>query len=171
MNFDSQDFFGDLLEALRASGLEFIVCGGVAAILHGVERTTLDVDLSVSLAPDNIPLLISAMENTGLRPRLPINPALLADERVVSDMVNQKHAVVFTFFHPTNRYVQVDVFLKPELQYSVLKPFSELIPFRGSTLQVLSARKLLQLKEDIDPPREKDEMDIKILNKLYPKQK
>jgi hypothetical protein len=53
MKFGSQDFFGDVLEDLRSSGLEFIVCGGVAAILHGIERTTLDIELLSQMITKN----------------------------------------------------------------------------------------------------------------------
>lgn len=166
MRFDSQDFFGDVLEDLRSSGLAFIVCGGVAAILHGVERTTLDIDLSVSLAPENISSLIAALEKVGLEPRLPVNPHMLGEPAFVKSMLEEKHAMVFTFFHQKNPYLHVDIFIKPELSYDSLKPFSEEIPFRNSSLRVLTAKKLLELKEGIHPPRPKDKMDIEILNQL-----
>lgn len=170
MPFDSQDFFGDVLEDLRSSGLAFIVCGGVAAILHGVERTTLDIDLSVSLAPENISLLITALENVGLQPRLPVNPHMLGEPRFVKSMLEEKQAMVFTFFHPRNPYLHLDIFIKPELSYEILIPFSEEIPFRNASLRVLTAEKLLELKEGINPPRPKDKMDIEILNQLVKKQ-
>lgn len=158
-----------MLEDLRASGLEFIVCGGIAAILHGVERSTLDIHLSVSLAPENISLLITALENVGLEPRLPLEPHMLGKPAFVKSMLEEKQAVVFTFFHPKKRYLHLDIFIKPELSYDNLKPFSEAIPFRGASLLVLTAVKLLELKEGIDPPRSKDKINIEILRQLVEK--
>lgn len=165
MHSDTQHFFGDVLEDLRASGLEFIVCGGIAAILHGVERSTLDINLSVSL----ISLLITALENVGLEPRLPLEPHMLGKPAFVKSMLEEKQAVVFTFFHPKKRYLHLDIFIKPELSYDNLKPFSEAIPFRGASLLVLTAVKLLELKEGIDPPRSKDKINIEILRQLVEK--
>lgn len=37
----------ELLLALAHANVRFIVCGGVAVVLHGVERMTLDLDVSV----------------------------------------------------------------------------------------------------------------------------
>jgi hypothetical protein len=162
----SNDPFGDLLEQLQQTDLEFIVCGGMAAIIHGVERTTLDLDLSVSLTPANVPKLVQAVEHLGLRPRVPVNPAILANGEEVDRMIQEKHAVVFTFIDPANPFFQLDIFLLPELRYEKLAPFSEVHTFRGNPLRVLTAQKLLELKEAIEPPRPKDQMDIQILRQL-----
>lgn len=35
---------GGLLAALAEAGVEFVVCGGVAVVLHGVERVTMDLE-------------------------------------------------------------------------------------------------------------------------------
>lgn len=161
-----QDPFGDMLERLQKTDLDFIVCGGMAAIIHGVERTTLDLDLSVSLTPENIPILIDAVEALGLRPRVPVNPSVLADEHEVDRMIHEKHAVVFTFIDPSNPFFQLDIFILPELRYENLLSHSELRNYRNRPLRVLSATKLLELKESIQPPRPKDLMDIHLLRKI-----
>ena len=38
----------EILFALADEGVEFILGGGVAAVLHGVERVTLDIDLDIA---------------------------------------------------------------------------------------------------------------------------
>ena len=93
MNLERTDFFGDLIESMLEKELDFIVCGGVAAILHGVERTTLDLDISVSLEPSNVPRLLTAVKRIGLRPRIPVNPEILADPREVEKLVSEKHQI------------------------------------------------------------------------------
>ena len=44
MSFD-ENFLAELLEALSTSGLEVVLIGNAAAILHGVPVMTQDVDL------------------------------------------------------------------------------------------------------------------------------
>lgn len=44
-----QDFLSNLVELLDEHGIDYMVCGSVASIFHGVPRTTQDVDLVVSL--------------------------------------------------------------------------------------------------------------------------
>ena len=168
---ESADRFGDILEHLDQSGLKFIVCGGMAAVIHGVERTTLDLDLSVSLHPDNIPLLIQTVEGLGFVPRVPVNPMLLAEEEAVQDMIQKKHAIVFTFIDPSDPFVQLDIFLLPELRYEQLIGSTEQVSFRGRSLKVLSVEKLLELKEGIQPPRPKDMMDILVLKEILNERK
>ena len=43
-----------LVRALVEANVEFIVIGGVAAILHGVSRVTSDLDISAPLDRDNL---------------------------------------------------------------------------------------------------------------------
>ncbi len=166
----SKDPFGDVLERLQNTDLDFIVCGGMAAIIHGVERTTLDLDLSVSLSPKNIPVLLTAVETLGFTPRVPVHPSILADEVEVSKMISEKHAVVFTFIDTENPFFQLDIFLLPDLRYENLLPFSEILSYRDKPLRVLTAKKLLELKESIDPPRAKDQMDILLLKQILNEQ-
>jgi len=60
--------FAELLKALDAGGVEFIVVGGVAAAAHGSARTTQDVDVVYSREPGNLRKLVAALQ--------PLNPYL-----------------------------------------------------------------------------------------------
>jgi hypothetical protein len=102
--------FEELLLGLRETGVDFIVCGGLAAVLHGVERPTLDLDIAISLSPENVGRLLQATEALGLRPRVPVDPAILADPMAVQQIVEEKHAVVFTFIHPNDPLLSLDIF-------------------------------------------------------------
>mgnify|MGYP000630663523 CR=1 FL=1 len=41
--------YEEILSMLVDSGVDFIIAGGVACVLHGVERVALDVDIAVAL--------------------------------------------------------------------------------------------------------------------------
>lgn len=43
----SQPDIAGLIVDLAKAGVEFVVCGGVACVLHGVERVTMDLDIRV----------------------------------------------------------------------------------------------------------------------------
>jgi hypothetical protein len=60
----------DILKALSTRGIKYVICGGVACVLQGVERATYDIDLSVSLDEDNINKLIRVTKKLGLIPRI-----------------------------------------------------------------------------------------------------
>ena len=52
----------EILCTLQDRGVDFVVAGGVAAVLHGVERMTLDLDVAVSLDPYNLRRFLSALD-------------------------------------------------------------------------------------------------------------
>lgn len=51
-----------LLPALSRAGVELIIVGGVAAIIHGSARLTQDLDIVYRRTPDNIIRLANALE-------------------------------------------------------------------------------------------------------------
>ncbi len=160
------DHLRTMLLVLLDREVPFIVCGGVAVVLQGGERLTVDLDIAADLSPAHAHRLIAAMAELGLVPRAPVPADVLADEDSVRRIVREKGALVFTFLDPDHPYRQIDVFLTPEHSYASLLPDTELISFEGRHLRVLSRRKLLALKESIRPLREKDIADIAMLRKL-----
>lgn len=56
----------NLLEFLVKSPLDFIVIGGFAAVLHGCNQTTRDIDICLMLSPEQIMLLRETLK--------PLNP-------------------------------------------------------------------------------------------------
>lgn len=71
--------------------------------------------------------------------------------------------MVFTFIHPDEPSLQLDVFLRPELSYEALKPDALPMDIGVLSLQVISPGKLLALKKEIQPARQKDLLDIAAL--------
>ncbi len=54
-----------LLEELCAAGVEFIVIGGAAGILHGAPVTTMDLDIVHRRTPENIARLLEVLRRLG----------------------------------------------------------------------------------------------------------
>jgi predicted nucleotidyltransferase len=62
----------DLLKKLNDAGIEYVIIGGVAAILHGSPRTTLDIDVCAVLSEPNLTRIVSMLR--GLNPRFRMRP-------------------------------------------------------------------------------------------------
>jgi hypothetical protein len=155
--------YREILSALAHAKVDFIVGGGVACVLHGVERVTMDVDLALLLSPANLGRFVEVMGQLGLKPRVPVPPTALLDPATVRQIVQEKHALVFTFLDFNRPTYQVDIFLRPELSYDKLLPDTELLDFEDFSLRVLTKAKLLEIKLGIQPPRAKDILDIEYL--------
>jgi len=158
--------FKDLLISLTDAHVDFIVAGGVACVLHGVERVTLDLDLSLSFSPDSLSAFLKIMQKFGLVPRAPVAAEILADPEARKAIVTTKHAIVFTFQDPKDPFWHVDIFLREDLAYPVLRNSCVQIELDGHHIQMLSIQKLLDLKKAIHPPRPKDQLDISELTRL-----
>lgn len=157
--------YTEILSALARAEVDFILGGGLACVLHGAERVTLDADVSVLLSPENLGRFLDVMRLLGLRPRVPVDPVSLLDARVIRMLVEEKHALVFSFLDPDRPIRQVDLFLRTDLSYEALLPAAEWVELDGFRIRVLSKAKLLDLKLAIHPPRTKDAIDIEFLRR------
>lgn len=87
----------EIIISLSDAKVDFVIAGGVACVLHGVERFTLDLDIAVNLTPKNLGRFLSVMKTQRLIPRVPVQPESLLDPEVRRMMIEEKNALVFTF--------------------------------------------------------------------------
>lgn len=151
----------ELVKALDAAGVRFVVVGGVAVILHGVPRTTYDLDLIVDLAPENVERLVSLMDRLGYRPRAPVDPHGLADPARRDAWVREKGLRAFTFWH--ERGPEIDVLLDVGADYAVAARDALTLDVEGSPLRIASIDVLIALKSASG--REQDRSDIEALRR------
>ncbi|MGB5268484.1 MAG: hypothetical protein WBN30_17960, partial [Polyangiales bacterium] len=77
---------GELLRRLSKAGVEFIVVGGAAAVLHGAPITTEDLDIVHRRTPDNVARLKALLDDLRAHVRelanrrLPVSKSALAGE-------------------------------------------------------------------------------------------
>lgn len=160
------NYMEDILLALTQRGVRFVVAGGVAAVLHGVERTTMDIDISLDLTPQNVARFRDAMDALGLRPLVPVPVEALSDPELVRVMVEEKNAIVFMLADPGMPLRKVDVFLTEPLRYENLVEDSIRVDIADMPLQVVTMERLLELKRAVDPPRDKDLFDIRAIERI-----
>ncbi len=157
--------YRDILKGLADAEVKFIIGGGVACVLHGVERVTMDVDLAVHMQAVNLGRFLGVMATLGLKPRVSVNPQALLDPAFVCMMIEEKHAIVFSFLDPDHPIRHVDIFLTADLAYETLLPDSEWVDLNGYQVRIINRTKLLAIKRAIHPSRAKDALDIEFLSR------
>jgi hypothetical protein len=157
--------YEEILQTLARDDIEFIVGGGVACVLHGVERVTMDVDVAVQMRSENLVNFLAAMDKLGLLPRVPVTPAALLDPAVIRMMVEEKQALVFSFVDPDRPIRHLDMFLRADLSYESLLPDSEWRAIGSLKVRIVNRSRLLAIKRAITPPRAKDFLDIEYLSR------
>lgn len=123
----------------------------------------MDVDVSVQMQAANLTKFLSVVEKIGLKARVPIPPSSLLDPETVRMMVQEKHALVFSFIDPDRPFRHVDLFIRDDLSYASLIDDIEWKEIHGSRIRVIGRRRLLAIKEAIKPPLTKDMIDIEWL--------
>ncbi len=98
-----------LFAMLEARQLRYVVVGGLALVLHGVDRLTADVDIAMDLAPDAAARLVAALTETGYRPMAPVDAKLLAEPDVRAGWHRDRNMQVFSFWDSTGRRPTIDV--------------------------------------------------------------
>ena len=158
--------FEFLIRELSAAGVRFVVAGGVAGVLHGIERATLDLDVALDFDTDNISKFADVIKHLGLVPLVPVAVKNLGNPQVVKMMVEEKHAIAYMLADPSMPLRKVDVFLTDELNYDTLYNNSIMIDLEGAHVRVVTLEKLLELKRAVQPPRDKDVLDINEIERL-----
>jgi hypothetical protein len=156
----------EIITELQKQSVNFVICGGVASVLHGVDRVTTDIDIAVDWDRESTQNLLRAMANLKLVPRVPLPPETLLDKAKIDQIIREKNALVFTFIDLANPYRQVDIFLTDQMSYTSLVGSSELMKFRDGEIRVLTKEKMIELKQQIRPSRDKDRYDIEQLRKI-----
>ncbi|MDH3622450.1 MAG: nucleotidyltransferase [Myxococcales bacterium] len=88
---------GELLRQLSDAGVEFIVVGGAAAVLHGAPITTEDLDIVHRRSPENVARLETLLDELGAHVREVANRRLPPQE---SALLGEGHVLLSTRLGP-----------------------------------------------------------------------
>ena len=89
-------FYLDLFRTLQEERVEYVVVGGLAINLHGVERATMDVDLVLAMDEGNLHRFLNAATRLKLKPSLPVPLEALCDAKQLDAWVREKHLIAFS---------------------------------------------------------------------------
>lgn len=83
--------------SLQSHNVNYVVMGGIAAILHGVPRATFDLDILIEATEDNTERLLTALLDAGIGTADLITPAeLLGNEITVFNDIVRVDVQTFT---------------------------------------------------------------------------
>jgi hypothetical protein len=157
-------FFEEVLVLLRDGGVRFIVVGGTAVILHGVPRTTADLDLVVDMEASNLRRLVSAMNRLGYQPRAPVPSEALCDPEQRRIWIAEKGMRAFTFHLPGHPLSDIDVLIDSPLDFAQLSLRAERVDAGGLLLHIAAVEDLIHMKKIAG--RDQDLADADALRRL-----
>lgn len=154
----------DVFGALNAAGLRYVVVGGVAVVLQGHVRMTVDLDLVVDLAEDPARAVLDLLAELGFRPRLPVDPRDFADPVIRSQWVAERNLQVFSLYHPDDPLSEIDLFATHLLPFEQLHADADAIEVGPVRVSVAAIPHLIQLKRAAGRPHDLE--DIEVLSRL-----
>ena len=157
--------YESLFKALNDAKVKYVVVGGLATVLHGYARMTADIDLLVSLESEDAKRAIDALLKYGMMPRLPVDPAQFADEKIRQHWRHDKNMEVFSLYHPKNALLSVDLFIHEPIPYVELIARSEKMNIGDIVIPVCSLQDLIRLKTQAARPKDID--DIEHLKEIF----
>ncbi len=154
----------DILSALNAADVDYVVVGGVAVVLRGHVRTTVDLDLALDLTSDNVMSALAVLAAAGLRPRLPVPAEQFADEPTRAQWVEERNLVAFTLHDPDDPLTEVDLLATTPVPYAELAADADWITIRDVQVLAASVVHLVAMKQHSGRPQ--DLADIAALSHL-----
>ena len=138
-----------VLEALEKHNVDYILVGGFAVILFGMQRLTRDIDIFVKMAPENIEKLRKALH------------ALFEDPSIEEITLGElEQYPVIRYGTPNGFYIDIlarlgEVAAFDDLDY-------EAVEIQGTQIKVATPETLYRLKKDTVRPEDKiDAMFLK----------
>jgi predicted nucleotidyltransferase len=139
----------DLLKQLNECGVEYVLVGGVAAVVHGSQLVTGDVDVCAPLDEPNLARIVAAL--LGLQPKFRLTPDRHPLPSETSKLAGFK-----------NLYLETDLGqldLLSEITgvgtYAEVSMHAISIDLGGITCQVLDLDALIQSKQALGRPRDR----------------
>jgi hypothetical protein len=150
-----------LLHRLAASGVEFLLVGGLAAVAQGAPLTTQDVDIVHHRTADNVDALMAFLATVNARyrgrPGAPLPPSRSA-------LLGAGHSLFMTDLGPLDALGAIE----GGRGYDELMPAAISIEVSGRAVSVLSLATLAELKRGATSP--KDKLTLLILEETLRRQ-
>lgn len=151
--------YDDVYAAFEEAGVRYVVVGGMAVVLSGHVRATVDLDVVVDLNPAAARQAVQALQGLGLQPRAPVSSADFADPVIREGWIRDKHMQVLSFYDPQNVAREVDVFVAYPLDFEALVARAVPTAIGDRLVPVAAPEHLIEMKRAAGRPRDLDDVE------------
>jgi predicted nucleotidyltransferase len=148
----------NVINTLNEYRVQYTLVGGYAVALHGAVRGTVDIDLVIALNQRSYRQAEKALNNIGLRSRLPISADDVFNFR--EEYIRNRNLIAWSFNNPDNPLEIVDIIITEDVKKmkSVIKIFNK------TRIKIAAIDDLIKMKKKSG--RKQDIEDINALEKL-----
>jgi Nucleotidyl transferase of unknown function (DUF2204) len=157
------DRFEPIFETLNATGVRYVVVGGVAVNLHGHQRFTKDVDVVIELVSEHTVRALEGLRAIGYEPRVPVRLADFGDPVIREGWIREKGMVVLQMYNDRLR-MTVDVFVQYPMDFETLWSAAVEAHLDRTSVRVAALEHLIQMKRAVGRPQ--DVADVAVLTEI-----
>jgi hypothetical protein len=149
----------DLVDSLQSKKINFAIVGGYALALQGLVRSTVDIDIVLSLNLNDFRNAELALKEIGLVSRIPVRAQDVISMR--EEFIEKKNLIAWSFVDCDDPSRQVDIIITEELK--ALK--TKLISVGPRKIPVATLEELLRMKTKSGRPQ--DLVDIQNIRERF----
>lgn len=157
-------FYLDLFKQLNQYQVQYLLIGGLAISMHGIERATMDIDITIAMHPENQENLIAWAQSFNLKPVLPVPLQSLRDTALLKQWHQEKNLLAFALTTPDIAGVTIDILLFPPVNFVQMQQRAAHFIIDQVDIPVASIDDLISLKQAAGRPI--DLSDIAHLKRL-----
>ena len=137
-----------LFRELEREGLRFLVIGGFASNIYGVERATFDLDLAIAPDQDHVGRLLNVLRRLGYRRLVDVNT-----EKAIGDIdrVDIQRIIGLETVRVKNGR-DVDILIVPSTQFEYLWQYRVDLEYHGAKIPLPNPVDLIHMKEQSSRP-------------------
>ncbi|HLC86526.1 MAG TPA: hypothetical protein VJG30_04535 [Candidatus Nanoarchaeia archaeon] len=154
-----------LLEELTEEGIEYLAIGGVAIVLTGYIRDTIDLDLFVNLEDSNLKKVIDFFTKKGYVPMVPVAMQDILNPENRRRWYEEKGMKAFMMHKPDDPFSKVGLLIySGGVEFEAAYQRRQTVRTDKIKIFIAPIDDLIELKKSTG--RDKDLVDLKILRKL-----
>ena len=154
--------YEEVFKALNRARIQYVVAGGVAVVMHGYTRVTVDLDIIIDSSPANIEKLFAVLNHLNYQPRVPVTAAEFMNPKKRTEWREKKHMKAFSFFHRKNPLKMIDILINKMNHFSKIRKV--IFNMDGLKVPTVSLEGLREMKQKAG--RLKDKVDLEFINDL-----
>ena len=114
------ELFRSLFFSLNKAAIKYLVAGGIAVNLYGIERATGDVDIVLQLEKRNLSKFIEVAQKLALKPKIPVKLEDFMDPEKRKSWRMDKGMMVFSLYDPKNPFFLIDIFTEIPFDFDAI---------------------------------------------------
>jgi hypothetical protein len=158
------ELFKGLFSSLNQATVRYMVAGGIAVNLYGIERATADLDIVLKLEKGNLLKFVKVAKRLGLKPKIPVKLDDFIDPEKRKSWRMDKGMLVFSLYDPKNPFFLIDIFTEIPFDFDAVYNQRKKMKFENIFIPVVPIKELIAMKEKSGRPQ--DRADVFYLKKI-----